>query len=139
MIETKRYDEYISTNEVLKKKNTRKFERYVFSLGYIDGLYGEEEYKRYVPEDDRCNLLYETGHKEGQKDKENNSSKTSFTKSVWLSKLAVTDYKNGYRDRNLTEEAQILYDLNYEDLIEIGDRPITDENYAEAEKHFKKH
>ena len=139
MIETKKYNEFIATHDVLEKKNTKKFKRYVYTLGYLDGLYGELEYKRYVPEDRECKILYSEGYGEGVNDNIKKTSKIPFTKSVWITKLAVSDYKNSFNDRHLSEEAQEFYDLNYNDLMLVcGDENITDEDYAEAEKLWDK-
>ena len=51
MIDTKRYDEFISTHDIIEKKTTKKFKRYIYTLGYFDGIYGEKEYERYILRD----------------------------------------------------------------------------------------
>lgn len=116
MIKAKYYNEYIETREPLKKKKGSKFRGRIHFLGYLDGLYNEEEYKRYVPNDEECISLYAKGYNEGKIDRENKTSKLAFTKSIWLSKLATKDYENGFRGRNLSPEAEELYNLDYDDL-----------------------
>ena len=139
MIKSKEYNKLVQVHEPLEKKNTKKFKRDLYSLGYIDGLYNEHEYERYIPDDNECTRLYNEGFKEGMSDRITNSRKTIFTKSMWLEKLAIIDYKNGYRDRRLSEEAKTLYDFNYEDLMEFGEKNATYDDLAEFEEHLKKH
>ena len=133
MIKSKEYNEFIKTHDVLKKKNTSRFKRLVYSLGYFDGVYGEEEYKRYIPDDEECINLYANGYLEGKTDRENKTNKFFHDKPAWIIKLAVSDYKNGFRDRKLTEEALELYNIEYDDLNFYG-VPTAEQAQEAAEK-----
>ena len=106
MIKAKYYNEYIETREPLKKKKSFRFKNRIHFLGYLDGIYNEEEYKRYIPNDEDCINLYVKGYSEGKTDRESKTSKLAFTKSVWLSKLATRDFEKGFRGRNLSPEAE---------------------------------
>ena len=89
MIKSREYNEFIKTHETLKKKNTGKFKRHVYCLGYLDGVYKEEEYKRYVPDDEECIELYAKGYIEGETDREKGENKFFHDKPAWIMKLAV--------------------------------------------------
>ena len=115
--EGKKYNDYIKINKPLEKKNTESFKNKIYSLGYIEGVYDEHEYIRYIPEDEECFDIYARGYKDGEKDRVNDTSKLSFPKSSWIIKLAYYDYQDGYKDRNLSEKAKKIYDLHYTDLI----------------------
>ena len=132
-MKSKYYNEFIKTHEKLKVKNTKKFKEHVYSLGYFDGVYAEEEYKRYVPDDDESINLYAKGYLEGKTDRENKVNKFFHEKPAWLIKLAVYDYKNGFRDRKLTEEALELYNIEYDDLNFYG-VPTAEQAQEAAEK-----
>ncbi len=120
MIKGKDYNEFIQTNKKIKNDKSKKLIDKVYFLGYIDGFYDEHEYKRFIPDDDDCIGLYVKGYDEGKTNREIDSGKVIFPKKVWLLKLALYDYSNGFRDRKLSKSAEEYYNLHYDDLIKYG-------------------
>lgn len=139
MIDLKKYDDLIQIHEPLIKKDGKKFKRQICSLGYLDAIYDEKEYAKYIPDDEECISLYADGYREGKIDKKNDRVKTALTKSIWICKLARFDHINNFNDRELSEKAQVLYNIELSDLSEFGiDEELTEEAITDTYKEIEK-
>lgn len=123
-----------ATKTSLNKDSSKKIQCY--SFGYIDGYFKEKMYQEYIPDENI--KVYQIGIKEGTLEREKNKKRAENQKEILLIKLAVFDAKNKNSKRNLSKEAEEIYNLHYQDVLNnVDDMPLDEETIKLLDKEIR--
>lgn len=94
-----------------------------FSLGYIDGYFGEQAYRNNFLYEEDLNLYYQHGYVRGETDRviERSISDDAwrYKKENWLNILAASDAIKGLPRRKISSEYFDIYNQKYNSTIEL--------------------
>ena len=111
------------------KTSSPSIDKQCFAFGYLDGFMDEELYKQYL--NNEKSLEYDLGYQEAKSLKKDLNLK--IVKEIWLLKLAVFDAQNKKPRKGFSEEAEAIYSLNYQDVLN-DENNIEQDFFEESEK-----
>lgn len=120
-------NKYMYDDKLRKTSQDRK--RQLYTFGYLDGFMDEELYKQYL--NNEKSLEYDLGYQEAKSLKKDLNLK--IVKEIWLLKLAVFDAQNKKPRKGFSEEAEAIYNLNYQDVLN-DENNIEQDFFEESEK-----